>query len=209
MIDNLLNEIKNGARTNRFRVTIPLASNNSRSYDISTISTSIPGRTINTAEVFVKGRKVPVRGETNLENTWDIQFYNDENLKFRHDIMKWMEEIHNNKYAVNMAGTAKNIISGIRNLGESFKNVLNNPLGMMDAGTIDYQKDIIIEQLDTNNNTTYKYTLIGAFPINIGNIELDGTNPDISRSSVTFTFSDIKTGNNSEFNISDLEKWIM
>ena len=53
----------------------------------------------------------------------------------------------------------------------------------------DYQVDAFVDQLDRNGATVKSYTLRGAFPIEIAQIDLDyATNDQIEEFGVTFSY---------------------
>jgi len=192
MINKLLSKVQSGARTNKYRVIIPINQTSfSEDIDFMAQNTTFPSRTITPVEVFIKGRKVQIRGETNLENTWDVTFYNSENMELRLLFLLWMQEIHKNQYIVasdNMITKIGNMISGIKN---TVTSLIENPLGLFDAGLINYQKEITIEQINSDGDTTFTTKLIGAFPINVSAIDLEDSNSDVSKTTVTLAFTDV------------------
>jgi len=214
MINELLATISDGAKSNRYRITIPdISGVGAKALDIVVQATSLPSHTITPAEIMVRGRKVQLRGETNLENTWDITFYNTSDMIGRQLFIDWMTAIHKNQWTLSSGGVAGNISSGIsqgisaiKDIKQGISKLMDNPLDIFNKGIITYQKDIIIEQLDPNGEAKFKCYLIGAFPINVGNVEYDDTNPEISKTTVTFAFTDIVTESSSDsINLGDLE----
>jgi hypothetical protein len=192
MINQILDIVKSGARTNKYKITIPVVeAEYIRDFDFTIQSSSLPSRTITPVEVYVKGRKTQLRGETNLENTWDITFYNTDNMEARQVILDWMEEVHKNQYNMNNRGLISQGINAIKSIGKGIGELIDNPLSIFDQGVISYQKDITIEQLDGKGDTMFTVTLVGAFPINVSSVELDDSVSDISKTSVTFAFTDI------------------
>jgi hypothetical protein len=192
MINNLIRTISSGAKSNKYKVTIPIVEAGfTREFDFMVQNTTLPSRTITPVEVFVKGRKTQIRGETNLENTWDVTFYNTNDMEARQLLLDWMEEVHKNQYNIYNRGVISDMIAGIKSIGQGISNLIDNPLRIFDQGVISYQKDIIIEQLDGSGDTMFTVTLVGAFPINISSVELDDSNGDISKTTVSFAFTDI------------------
>ena len=73
---------------------------------------------------------------------WTITVINDAEMRVRNSFETWMNGINEH----------------VNNTG------LSNP--------VDYQADMIVEQLDKDGNVTKTYTLRGAFPINVSQIDL-------------------------------------
>ena len=205
MIQDLLYKIKSGARSNKYRVIIPAGNNWSKDIDTLIQSTNLPSRTITPVEVYLRGRKVQLRGETNLENTWDMTFYNSENMEERAKILEWMEQIHRNQYNLSSFSYLSQGIAAAKSIYEGVKNLINDPLSLFNSGVVKYQKDITIEQLDSDGKPTFKVILIGAFPINMSAVEYDDSTSDISKSTCTFAFTDIKYESGS-MSMSDIER---
>jgi len=193
MVSSLISTIKSGARANKYRIIIPIMNANIvQDIDFTVQSSSMPGKTITPVEVYIKGRKIQMRGETNLENTWDITFYNKNDLSIRNLLISWIELIHNNKYEVIERNPLSDIEESFDRIGDALDNTLGNPFGFNGENNLNYQKDITIEQLDQNGEAITKVLLIGAFPITVGPIELDDSNGNISTSTCTFAFTDIQ-----------------
>jgi len=194
MINELVSIVNSGARGNKYRITIPVVEANfSRKFDFMVQSTTFPSKTITPVEVFIKGRKVQLRGETNLENTWDLTFYNTVDMKARRLLLEWMDEVHKNQWSPDSInqGPLRDVLDSIKSIGKGISNLLENPLSLFDDGVISYQKNILIEQLDNNGNVTFKTLLIGAFPVNIGRTDLADSEGNVTQSTVTFAFTDI------------------
>ena len=191
MISKLMNIMQGGARSNKYRIVVPIVRDNfSEDFDFMAQSTTFPSRTITPVEVYIKGRKVQMRGETNLENTWDVTFYNTDTMDARLMFLLWMEEVHKNQYLVDDSIITK-IGSGISGTIKSLTSVLSNPMGLFDKGLIDYQREITIEQINGKGETTFSTKLVGAFPINVSTVELDDSNSEVSKTTVTFAFTDL------------------
>jgi len=191
MISKLMSVMQSGARSNRYRIVLPIVKDTfSEDFDFMAQSTTFPSRTITPVEVYIKGRKVQLRGETNLENTWDLTFYNTDNMEARLLFLLWMEEVHKNQYIVDDSIVTK-IGSAISGLSKSFSSFISNPLGLFDQGLIDYQRDLTIEQINGNDEVTFTTKLVGAFPINVSTVDLDDTNSEVSKTTVTFAFTDL------------------
>lgn len=67
----------------------------------------------------------------------------------------------------------------VRNAFETWMNGINehaNNVGL--ANPVDYQADLIVEQLDKAGNTTKRYDIRGAFPTNISQVDLSYDSTD-------------------------------
>ena len=90
---------------------------------------------------------------------WQITVLNDTNFKLRNAFERWS--------------------NGINNMTDN--EGLTNPA--------DYQVDAFVDQLDRNGATIKSYTLRGAFPIEVAQIDLDyATNDQIEEFGVTFAY---------------------
>ena len=95
---------------------------------------------------------------------WPITCYNDTNFKLRNAFERWQ--------------------NGINNMTDN--EGLSNP--------VDYQVDAFVDQLDRNGNTLKSYTLRGAFPVEVGAIDLNyGTNDEVETFGVTFQYQYFET----------------
>jgi len=200
MITELLSNLKDGARSNKYKVNIPF---DDEDLNILVQTATFPGRTITPIEIYLRGRKVQLRGETNLENTIDISFYNTTDMKARKQIIDWMMIVHNNQYipggsAFGQIGSAlTSIVSGV-------KNIINDPTSLLSSGGNPYQKDITIEQLNGNGDVSYSATLIGAFPINVSTIEYDDSNSEITKTTVSFAFTEVSENRTGKTSVQDV-----
>ena len=208
MINLLYNTVFSGARSNKYRIHIPITpayyGTNDFSQDVNTLcqTTSMPGKSITPTEVVIKGRKVQLRGETALEGTWECSIVNTPDMLVRTELLQWMHEVHNNQWDPGssseglLAGIGKtindlsqgykSIVSGVSDIKDDWKNLFTM------GGQIRYQKDITIEQLDQEGIVQFTTTLIGAFPINVSTISLDDNNQEVSRTDVTFAYNDVR-----------------
>lgn len=170
--------------------------------DIICHSASLPGRVITPVDITLKGKKTQIVGETDLSNSWTATFYNDSEMKIRKYFTRWIESLHSLEYESgsglfpSLGGIARAIKSNVRSLQRTVNSLKNNSLTNILNGQVEipyYQKDIIVQQLNGNNEPIFEVTILGAFPINIEDIALDSTNSELSSTSVTFSFTDIKT----------------
>jgi len=193
MISQLIQTVYSGARSNKYRITIPVIETEfSRKFDFMVQSSTFPSKTITPVEVIIKGRKVQIRGETNIENTWDLTFYNTNDMEARNLLLGWMDIVHKNQWEPEGKQTKiEDAIDFVKGVGKGITNIIENPLSLIDDGVVSYQKNIIVEQLSHDGSVTFTTELIGAFPINISAIEISDSNSEISQTTVTFAFTDL------------------
>lgn len=95
---------------------------------------------------------------------WSITILNDANMTMRTAFEAWM--------------------NGMNNLQDN-SGVTN---------TNDYYRDFTVTQLDRNSNPIKSYSIRGAFPIDVSEVQLDfGANDQISSFNVTFALQDYTT----------------
>jgi hypothetical protein len=136
-----------GARANQFKVTMPFPGYAQVGGEIEDLAFLCQGTSIPAMDVGIVN--VPFRGR-NIKIAgdrtipeWSVTVYNDTNFKLRNAFERWQ--------------------NGINNMSDN--EGLTNP--------VDYQVDAFIDHLDRNGNTVKSYTLRGAFPTSIGEIQLD------------------------------------
>ena len=136
-----------GARANQFKVTMPFPGYAQVGGEIEELAFLCQGTSIPAMTLGVVN--VPFRGR-NIKiagdrtfEEWTVTVYNDTNFKLRNAFERWQ--------------------NGINNMSDN--EGLTNP--------VDYQVDAFIDHLDRNGNTVKSYTLRGAFPTLVGEIELD------------------------------------
>ena len=97
-------------------------------------------------------------------NPWSVTVMNDTDFKLYRAMERWM--------------------NGINNMTDN--EGLTNP--------VDYQVDIFVDQLDRNGATLKSYTLRGAFPTSLADIDLSYTdNNSIETFTTTFTYQYFET----------------
>ena len=155
--------IGGGARANQFRVILNTPPG---------IATGLP---LGTSSFFIKAASLP--GQTIPEitvnfrgrqlflagdrtfETWTTTILNDTDFAIRNGMERWMNGI--NGHTTNVG--------------------LVNP--------VDYQADLIVEQLDRDGSSIKRYDFRGAFPVNVGEIDLDyDTAGQIEQFQVVFAY---------------------
>ena len=152
-----------GARANQFKVilqTFPSgATNVTEELSFLCKSTVLPGQSITSTVVDFRGRQIKLAGDSRAFEDWQMTVINDTSFSIRNAFEKWMEKINN--MSTNGGAT--------------------NP--------IDYQTDIIVQQLDRGEKVLKTYTLINAFPVGLGEIAVSyETNDTIEDFTVDFAY---------------------
>ena len=152
-----------GARANQFKVTMPFPGYSQVGGEIEELAFLC--KVTQLPAMTVGMVTVPFRGRQikiagdRTYADWTITVINDTNFKLRNAFERWQNGINN---ATDGEG-------------------LTNPA--------DYQVDAFVDQLDRNGATIKSYTLRGAYPIDIAQIELDyGNNDAIEEFQVTFNY---------------------
>lgn len=152
-----------GARPNLFKVTI---NNPGVPSGVPAELTSfmckgaaLPASVVAQIDVPFRGRQLKVAGDRTFEN-WTITVFNESTFAIRDAFERWMNSIN-----AHAAGTA----------------VSSNPA--------DYQAQLVIDQLDRSGASLKTYVIEGAFPVNLGAIELDySTNDTIEEFTCEFAY---------------------
>lgn len=142
------NLIGGGARANQFRITITPPPGIAIGLDVRRTSflvtaAQIPDIVMNFIAVPFRGRNIQYIGDRADPADWTVTFYNDTDFMIRNAMERWQNGINNHK----------------ANTG------LTNP--------VDYQADLLVEQLDRDESVIKTYNFRGAFPINISAIDLN------------------------------------
>jgi hypothetical protein len=120
---------------------------------------ALPASVIGSIEVPFRGRKLKVAGDRTFDN-WTATIFNETSFEVRNAFERWMNSI--NAHSENTSRSS-------------------NPS--------DYQAQILVEQLDRSGRVLKRYVINGAFPINVGAIELSyDTNDAIEEFTVEFAY---------------------
>lgn len=120
---------------------------------------ALPASVVGQVDVPFRGRQLKVAGDRTFEN-WTVTVFNDITFDVRDGFERWMNSLN-----AHAAGIAESV----------------NPTT--------YQADFIVQQLDRTNAVLKEYNLKGAFPVNVGAIELDfGTNDAVQEFTVEFAY---------------------
>ena len=169
-ISNLINKIGSGARTNKFRILIPIG-DNGETFDILCQSASLPGKILTPVKMISKGRNYTLRGETSYDGNWSATIYNTDKMAEYKQMVRWMDEVHQHAVyregilggltvgGVNVSKAAQGITSGIN---QAVNILSTNPLSLVGsiingAGTYpSYMRNIRIQMLGGSDTKKYK-----------------------------------------------------
>lgn len=194
-----------GLRKNKYLLEIPIPGIDGAKINVLARSAGLPERNMSTTQLWHKGRKYNVRGETDYIGTYEVSILDDSSMSIRSKFDDWMKLIDNSKpknYGM-FSGTSYDkgigqvldIVKSGLNVANQIKNIAQNPseiLGfVLGDDTASYQTDINVWQLDQSGNKVYGYKLENAFPSSIGIVQLDdGEENTLSEFSITFSFSE-------------------
>lgn len=168
-VDKIKAQFETGhARANRYRVFLPQLENTtaSASANVSIInsilcdSVTMPGRQITTNEYYTSMRATQIAYAFGLAPI-TISFYLTNNWQSWDYLNEWHKRV---------------------------VTELDETKGYRLAFKKDYSRDIFIEHLDTEDNTTKAIQVMGAFPVTLNEIELGNANGDIIRATATFAY---------------------
>lgn len=213
MINTTIEDLKKnlgpglGLRKNRFLIEVPVPGASGQKLNILCTATSLPERTIGTVDIFSKGRKYKIRGETEFPGTYNISIIDDSDMSIRQLFDAWLDLVDQTapkdngilgvlgNNAVNLGTTISGIISAANTFKSYFQFdkglsfVLNTITGTRSAPL--YQTEVNIWQLDAVGNKVYGYQLQNAYPSSVGTVELDdGEENTMSEFSVDFSYSE-------------------
>ena len=160
----LKNELKAGARPNKYRIAINSKESSGPTEDQMDIlckAASLPEAAIGTIDVYNQGRKLVIAGDKTYTSAWDVTFYNTREMDIKNKMEEWMKRIddvqsHNREWEENS----------------------------------EYMTDMEVHQLNGENIETAKYKLYNVWPSNISSVDLaDDSQDTVSEFTVTFTYS--------------------
>ena len=157
-----------GARANQFKVTMPFPGYSAVGGETSDLAFLCQATSLPGQSLGTVA--VPFRGRVlNIAgdrtfNPWSVTVMNDTDFKLYRAMERWM--------------------NGINNMTDN--EGLTNP--------VDYQVDIFVDQLDRNGATLKSYTLRGAFPTSLADIDLSySDNNSIETFTTSFTYQYFET----------------
>ena len=219
-INEILNVVQSGARTNKYRVIYPILGQN---IDILCNATSAPGADIGTAEVFLRGRKYQLAGDRIDDGTWEMTIYNTPDMLVRNFFLKLIDSIQSYKTPQSFSqtvagliptGNVNNVLSQLGNINTSLFSLINqvtinwNNIYSVIRNISDsayslgsgpwYMTEIIIQQLDHEMKVTSQIVLEKAFIKTVGNIDYSDETGNVSTTTFTFAYSGIRFGTDAE-----------
>jgi len=159
-----------GARANQFKVTMPFPGYAGVGGETSDLAFLCQSTSL--PGMTVSSVAVPFRGRVlNIAgdrtfSPWSVTVLNDTNFKLYRAFERWL--------------------NGINNMTDN--EGLTNP--------VDYQVDVFIDQLDRNGTPLKKYTLRGAFPTSLTDIDLsysDNNSIETFTASLTYQYFETDT----------------
>lgn len=164
--DALRQRLGYGARPNKYLVQLTTPSGISVDKDQVIAlckGTSIPSREMGIAEVFIQGRKIPIPGDAQYANSWDLTFYNDQKHQLRKKFEEWIEKL------------------------DSYKNHVRSF-----TGTGYWADQFQVSQLDPKDQTTVNATwsFYHVFPTAISAVDFAADqNDQVSEFTLTLTYA--------------------
>lgn len=134
-----------GARPNLFKATLNFPAYAGGDVELTSFmckTAALPASVIETISVPFRGRSLQIAGDRPAFEPWTVTIINDTDFAVRNAMERWMNGIN----------------------GHSSNTGLVNPT--------DYQADMFVDQLDRDGESIKRYTFRGAFPTNVGAIEL-------------------------------------
>lgn len=168
-----------GLRKNKYILEMPVPGADGEMLSILCRSAGLPERNIHTVDLWHKGRKYVVRGETDYVGEYEISIVDDSLMKIRNMFDQWLRAIDDSR-PKGMGGSA------------SFETGDSIPSPM-------YQTDINIWQMSgsgaaTANNDSrkvYGYKLQNAYPKSLGIVTLESEEENaLSQFSIVLAFSE-------------------
>jgi hypothetical protein len=158
--------VGDGARPNLFEVSLPFPAfafpgDAQRKFTFMCKTSALPGATIGSVPVQYFGRELKFAGNRTFAD-WTVTVINDEDFIIRNAFERWMNGI--NSHNLN----------------------IRSPLAL---NPLDYTRDGEVIQYGKTGNVIKKYRLVGAFPTDVSQIDLDwGSNDAIEEYTVTFSY---------------------
>ena len=128
---------------------------------------ALPGSSINMIPVAFRGRQLKVTGDR-VFNDWNVQIINDNNFAVRNAFERWHD-------AINGAAT----------------NVSGNGIDVTNFDS--YVGNIEIDQLGRDGKAIKRYRLIGAWPTEVGQIDVSYDAGSVEEFPVNFTYQWFET----------------
>ena len=199
-INELLKTIGPGARTNKYRVMLPLFG---REFDIQCNEFQSPGRSIGSVDIYLRGREFKVAGDRSDEGSFTITFYNDPGLQIRNLFLRLVSAIQDYTTPVSVSSSLGDSLSLFDKLQEAMNalegylsEVKHNLAALLNIAGFDfigsgmwYQMDITVQQLDENENPVSTTVFHQAFVTDVSEIQYTDETGEISKTTLTFAYT--------------------
>ncbi len=188
-----------GLRKNKFLLELPRPGIDAEKFDILCSVAQMPARTMETPELFFKGRKYRLRSEIDFTGSIELTIIDDDKMSIRKALDRWLKEVDDTNVPeesrfgfVNTLQSASESISSITGLISEAEFYLNNPLELIASPNLPkYQTEINIFQLSRTNEKVYGYKLENAFISGIGEITYsDAELNTLTEYNITISFSE-------------------
>lgn len=197
-----------GIRSNKYVLIVPLPGGYSKKLAVLAKATSLPERNVGTIDLYHKGRRYKIRGDTDLQGTYSISLTDDSDMKLRKCFDAWMRLVDNPETDLDSTNTGllgnelSNAINGLTGtinaaselISEysqaSFGSILKNAF-LGNSTLASYQKPVEVYQLSKSGVPIYGYQLQNCYPTEVGAVEISDENENqFSEFSVVLTYSD-------------------
>ena len=203
-INELINTIGSGARSNKYRVLMPFMG---REFDIMCHEATTPGRSLGTVDIVLRGREYKVAGDRADENTIQLTFYNDPHLATRNFFLRYIEAIQSFATPVSVSQTQLLKSQGKLNAYQTIQNSLNTLKGyvtevkhnlgsLLSLGGFEffgtgawYQMEMTIQQLDENENIATQTVLHNAWISEVSEIQYTDDTGEITKTTLTIVYT--------------------
>jgi len=199
-INELVQMIGPGARTNKYRVLFPLLG---RDFDIQCNEVQSSGRSLGTVDVYLRGREYKMAGDRSDEGTFTITFYNDPNLRIRSFFLMIISAIQDYTTPLSVSISISDELSFFDKIQDAVNRfegylteVKHNLSSLLSIAGFDffgggtwYQMDMTIQQLDENGDASSTIVFHEAFITDVSEIQYTDDTGDISKTTLTFTYT--------------------
>ena len=198
-INELINIIGPGARTNKYRVIFPLIG---RDFDIQCNEFQSSGRSLGVVDIYLKGREFKIAGDRADEGSFTVSFYNDPDLLVRNFFLRLISVVqdYTTPVTVNDALGGKlsiydelqDAVNKLEKYASEIKHNITSLLSIAGFGISAgpwYMVDITVQQLDENENVSSTTVFHECFVSSVSEIQYTDEAGDISKTTLTFAYT--------------------
>jgi len=179
-ISHLIQDIKSGARTNKYRILFP---SDNGIIDVLCHEMTSPGRALGSVDVYLRGREYKISGDRGDQGSISMTFYNDQDFKYRNLFLGSISEVQS--YFTDDAPS-------LSFLGASSETASNSSFIQKSNTAAWYQFDLTIQQLGEHEEVRSTIILMNAWISDISEVQYTDETGDVSSTTVTFTYSGIQ-----------------